>query len=114
MKRRRKLDNLDTTERIETRTRKNLTEDKPYVRAQHPSKQQLKWKMKPTTRRKMIAKNSTRHQSSVTAHYSFISTKTKKSFTKTVQGKQPIKERTLDLDSYGTDKEVQDIIKNLG
>lgn len=25
-----------------------------------------------------------------------------------------MKERTLDLDSYGTDKEVQDIIKNLG
>lgn len=59
----------------------------------------------------MIAKKSKGHQSSTTAHYPFIFTKAKKSFTETIQG---IKERALDFDSYGANKVIQDIIKRLG
>lgn len=39
---------------------------------------------------------------------------TKRAFTETIHGKQPIKERALDLDNYGTYKALQDIIRSLG
>lgn len=43
-------------------------------------------------------------------HYPFVFAKVKKSFIEIIQGMQPIKERELDLGSFGIDKGVKVII----
>lgn len=94
--------------------RTNLNSQHPPAIAQVEVEEEEPQPTVPTPRRKMLAKKSKPQQSSVTTHYPFISTKAKRAFNETIQGKQPIKERTLDLDSYGTDKELPDIIRSLG
>lgn len=61
----------------------------------------------------MLPKRTKAQQSPAYAHYPFIIAKAKMLFIYTIQGKQPIKERTLDLESFGIGKEVKDIIKCL-
>lgn len=65
--------------------------------------------------RKVLEKKSKAQLSTNIAHYyPFISAKALIAFDKRIKGKQPIKERALDLKSYGTDKVIHDIIKSLG
>lgn len=62
------------------------------------------------SRRKMLPKRSKAQHPAPPGHHPFISAKAKRSFTETIQGKHPFKERAMDLDNFGTDKEIQEII----
>lgn len=99
-----------------------ISKEKPQVpaKASQPAEAQVVEKdeegqtQKPPPRRKMLAKGSNTQQSIAPAHYPFISTRAKKLFIEIIWGKQSTKERAMNLDNFGTNREVQEIIQCLG
>lgn len=115
---------LDKVERIETRPPRRIIEEKPHVPASPPltstqeevevEQEETQSPVPPPIRKVLEKKSKAQLSTNIAHYYPFISAKASIAFDKRIKGKQPIKERALDLKSYGTDKVIHDIIKSLG
>lgn len=123
-KKKTKLDNLDSSRKNRNKDQKRVDgggTQSPRTDSTSPIHSSISGNEKrrtpicsSPTKKKQTAKKSKPQLPTTSAHYPFILVKAKTTFSETLQGKQLIKERVLNLESYKAYKVIQNIIKSCG